>query len=133
MECYQVKAKRLSGTRTRDIIRQGRLTYHQIEQASKRRPYIRSAYFKKEKIFLDNFWPHLNQKTISDRARLLRLLPCALELISTSRCQPLTLYESKEILYRFTGKTVQGEVFFVQIKEDVKRKQKFFMSVFPHK
>ena len=35
----------------------------------------------------------------------------------------------KEVLYRFQGQT--GDRFFaVQIKEDLKRKQKFFISLF---
>jgi hypothetical protein len=31
----------------------------------------------------------------------------------------------------FAGSTPDNEIFFVQIKEDVKTKQKYFISVFP--
>ncbi len=82
---------------------------------------------------MDNFWPHLNQKSSYDRPRRLRLLPCALELIAHSRFTPQVIRKYNETLYRFSGQTPGGIHFYVQVKEDMKRDQKFFMSVFPAK
>jgi hypothetical protein len=40
-------------------------------------------------------------------------------------------HNPQDRLYRFKGVSAEGNTFYVQIKEDVRRKQKFFMSVFP--
>ena len=37
-----------------------------------------------------------------------------------------------EILHRFKGITPEGEEFFVQIKENKRNGQKYFISVFPN-
>lgn len=129
-----VKTSKIGATRHTDINKQARLIYHQIEKKTKRRPYLRSAYFKKEKIFFDYFWPHLSQARFADRRRRLRYLPCAIELIERSHHEPTTKQNpnrKSENLHRFAGITPQEEVFYVQIKEDTKSKQKFLMSIFP--
>lgn len=133
MKAFTVKTSKIGATRYADIIKKARLIYHKIEKRTKRRPYIRSAYFKKEKIFFDYFWAHLNQKLPSDRRRRLRYFPCAVELIENSRFEPFTelnRFKKSERLHRFTGLTKDDELFYVQIKEDLKTKQKFLMSVF---
>lgn len=38
-----------------------------------------------------------------------------------------------EILHRFFGKTLSGEIFFVQIKENRANKKKWLISIFPKK
>jgi hypothetical protein len=63
---YQTKLKKLPGTNLGEIYRSSWLAYHEIEKQTKRRPYVRSAYFKKEKVFFDFFWDHLKQE-ISQR------------------------------------------------------------------
>ncbi|MDO8650237.1 MAG: hypothetical protein Q7K33_02900 [Candidatus Berkelbacteria bacterium] len=134
MKAFTVKTSKIGATRHTDINKQARLIYHQIEKKTKRRPYLRSAYFKKEKIFFDYFWPHLSQTPFADRRRRLRYLPCAIELIEKSRHEPTSKQNpnrKSEILHRFAGITPQEEVFYVQIKEDLKNKQKFLMSIFP--
>ncbi|MCR4308036.1 MAG: hypothetical protein NUV80_05740 [Candidatus Berkelbacteria bacterium] len=133
MKAFSVKTPKIGATRYPDIIKKARSVYHEIERRTKRRPYIRSAYFKKEKIFFDYFWVHLNQKLPSERRRRLRFFPCAIDLIENSRFEPFTelnRFKRDERLYRFTGATKDNELFFVQIKEDLKSKQKFLMSVF---
>lgn len=128
---YRCKSGLLPGHNYETVVKVTWEILHEIARKTKRRPYVRSAYFKNEKIFLDNFWPHIKQKTPKERYRRLRLLNCALELIKKSKVEPVhRLQLSDENLYRFVGKT--GNLLFaVQIKEDLKRKQKFFMSVFP--
>jgi hypothetical protein len=132
---YQCRSRLIIGKNDFYITKIARRIFHDIERRTKRRPYIRSAYFDGEKIFLDNFWVHLNQKNSRDRARRLRYFNVALELIQHSKIAPiLQSYDhlNHQILYRFMG-VVQNETFIVQIKEDVKREQRFFMSVFPYR
>ena len=64
----------------------------------------------------------------------MKYFACAIELIQKSRFDP----ESKEsadrqseMLHRFAGKSKDGQLFFVQIKEDKRSGEKSFISVFP--
>ncbi|MSU75498.1 MAG: hypothetical protein EXS55_03230 [Candidatus Magasanikbacteria bacterium] len=135
MQVYKTKAKRLSGSDFREVHRQALELYVPIKKRTKRRPYLRSAYFKKDKIFLGLFWHHLYEKpNFRDKIRRLKFFPCAIELLQNSRFEP----ESKqnpnrheEILHRFYGITAEHELFYVQIKEDKRSGQKFFISVYP--
>jgi hypothetical protein len=65
MKIYQTKVNKLSGTQYAEVSRQAREIYNQIKRKTKRRPNIRSAYFNKEKVFLEFYWQHLtkNQTT----------------------------------------------------------------------
>lgn len=132
---YRCKSNLLPGHNYETISPIARKIFREIERKTKRRPYLRSAYFHGNKIFLDNFWPHLNQKNPKERCRRLRFLKCAIELIQKSRMGPMAqdMSELKEQkFYRFIGKT-NHQFFIVQIKEDLKRKQKFLMSIFESK
>ena len=133
---YQTKTKKLSGSSYGEVMRNAFAVFDEIKKKTKRRPYIRSAYFKKEKIFFDYFREHLFQKLPKERMKRLKYFKAACELVKHSRANPLEKTESferKEILYRFAGLTLEKELFFVQIKEDKKRKKKYFMSCFPSK
>ena len=134
MILYKTKSKKFSGTSYKEIIKKARGIFHIIEKRSKRNTYLRSAYFKKDKIFINVFWDHLNQKPKRDRLRRLKYLACAIELIENSRNKPISKpnpNNKNEILYRFGGATPSEELFYVQIKENVKTKRKDFISVFP--
>jgi len=134
MKVYQTKAKKLPGSNYHEVYAAARNYYNEIKKKTKRRPYIRSAYWKKEKVFFDYLWQHLAQKTPRDRMRRLKFLNCAIELIKNSRQEPTELISKNnvhEILYRFAGITKDKELFLVQIKEDVKTGAKYFMSCFP--
>ena len=131
---FYTKVKPLAGTSYSEIYPKALALYKQISSKTKRRPYIRSAYFKKEKIFLDYFWDHIRTKNPRDRARRLRQYPCALELIKLNRVDPESKKnpnKSSEILHRFLGINGNKEEFFVQIKENKKNGQRYFMSLFP--
>lgn len=134
IKIYRAKTKRLPGTRYTDIYDAARNCYNKIKKKTKRRPYVRSAYFKKDKVFLELFWRHLDQKNWRDRARRMRYLPCALELVRHSRLNP----ESKDnpndpsiIFHRFSGITMDKYNFFVQIKEEKRSGKKWLLSTFP--
>lgn len=134
MKAFPVKTKKIGATRYTDIIKRARRIFHDIEKKTKRRPYIRSVYFKKEKIFFDFFWTHLNQAPIADRRRRLRYFPCAIELVEKSRFTPSIKQnpnKKSEKQYRFAGITTESEIFYVQIKKNPKTGQMFLMSIFP--
>lgn len=134
IKIYRAKTRRWGGTSYSEVIQKARHLYRGLERRTKRRPYIRSAYFKKEKIFFDYFWAHLNQKPPRERLKRLAFLACGIELIENSRYAPVTKANPNrpnELQHRFSGVTPEDEAFFVQIKEDTKSKNKFLMSVFP--
>ena len=131
---YQTKARKISGTNLSEVYKNADRLFREISRKTKRRPYIRSAYFKKEKIFFDYFWDHLRQKPPKERIKRLRYFGAALALIKSSRNKPGSKpnpNKTREIVYRFAGLTVEKEKFYVQIKEDKKKKRKYFMSCFP--
>ncbi|TSC63977.1 MAG: Uncharacterized protein G01um1014106_311 [Parcubacteria group bacterium Gr01-1014_106] len=131
---YQTHVSKLRGSRYGEVHTRARHVFRAIERKTRRRPYVRSAYFGKEKVFFDFFWKHLWQKSPSQRADRLRYLPCALELIERSRHAPISKVNPNrpgEVLHRFAGLTTERELFFVQIKENVRSGRKYLMSVFP--
>ncbi len=134
MKIYQVSTKKISGTKYAEVYPKAYALFKELRRKTKRRPNLRSAYFKKDKIFLDYFWEHLHQKNSRDRTRRLKLYACALELIKNSKNEPTTKEnpnKKSEVLHRFAGMTPERELFFVQINEDKKTGQKFLLSVFP--
>lgn len=135
MQVYQVKTEKLHGTNFSEVCKKAFGLYQIIKRKTKRRSYVRSAYFKKEKVFLELFWQHLHEKlNHRDKIRRVRYFPCAIELLQHTKFDP----ESKEnvdrrseILHRFAGQTKNGDTFFVQVKEDKRSGQKWLISVFP--
>lgn len=134
MKVYQTKINKLSGSQYAEVYKLAREVYSPIKKRTKSRPYIRSAYFNKEKVFLELYWQHLHDKfNHRDKIRRMKYFPCALELISNSRFQPTSKKNPNrlsEILHRFFGATPIGEQFVVQIKEEGSH-QKWLVSVFP--
>lgn len=134
MILYKTKLKKIGGTSYKEVVKKARAAFHLIEKRSKRIVYLRSVYFNKEKIFLNLFWEHLNQKPPRERIKRLKFLACAFDLIENSCNKPTSKpnpNHKKEILHRFGGMTKEGELFYVQIKENPKTKRKDLMSVFP--
>jgi hypothetical protein len=132
---FTTKSQKLPGTRYADVYRKAYNIYKPMKRKKKRRPFIRSAYFDKDKVFLGLFWHHLKDKlNLREKTRRLKYLPCALELIKNSKLDPVSkqsMDKAYEILHRFMGITIDQEVFCVQIKENKKNNQKFLISVFP--
>lgn len=135
MQAYKTKTKRLSGSGFHEIRVQAFDVYESIRKKSKRRPYIRSTYFKKDKIFIGLFWSHLFKKqNWRDRMRRMKYFPAAIELIQKTTYDPKSKEnpnKRSEILHRFAGITQDDHLFYVHIKEDKKTDQKFLISVFP--
>lgn len=134
MQYYKTKARKLSGTHWPRLMKKASVHYKEIMRKTKRRPYVRSVYFDKQKVFVGLFWQHLHEKNLRDKARRVAYFPCAIELIQKTRQEPTSKENpnrSGEILHRFAGSTPDNEIFFVQIKEDRRTNQKWFISVFP--
>jgi hypothetical protein len=129
---YKTKSKKITGTNLKEVAHAASLMHQIIKKRTKRQPYIRSAYFRKEKIFLNYFWEHLRQKAPRERYKRLKFFGSAIELIEKSKNMPVSKPNpnKNEILHRFAGITREGELFYVQIKEN-KRRGKYFMSCFP--
>lgn len=135
MQYYEIRSAKITGTSYREIYKVAHRIYKNLGRKTKRRPYIRSAYFKKCKIFLGLFWQHLEDKfNNNDKARRLKYYTCALELIEKSKLDPISkenVDRPSEILHRFAGRTKDNVVLFVQIKEDKRSGEKFLISIFP--
>lgn len=130
---YVARAILLAGSHYVDVYHQAKTLFKVIEKRTKRKPYIRSAYFGKQKIFFDYFWIHLSQKNISTRKGRLKFFAAAIELVEKSRQVPTSKVNPEkrsEILHRFLGRLRSGEIFAVQVKENVRTHSKQLMSVF---
>lgn len=135
MKAYKTKADKIHGSTFGEACKNAFDLYSQIKRKTKRRPYIRSTYFNKEKIFLELFWRHLHEKlNHRDKLRRVRYFACAVDLIRNCCLDPLSKdnpNRSSEVLHRFAGITKDGDFFFVQIKENKRSGQKWLISVFP--
>ena len=133
---YQASKRKLPGTNYTEVRKQSLAVFNKIKKSTKRRPYIRSAYFKKQKVFFDYFWAHLHQKRPKERFARLQYFEAAIELVAYSKNHPSSKQnpnQEKEILHRFVGLTKNKQRFYVQIKEDKQSDKKYFMSCFPAK
>lgn len=131
---YKTSKKKLSGTSFKEVFQNAEVLYKEIKSRTKRTPYVRSKYFKKEKVFLTLFWQHLFDKQEKDRTRRLKFYECALDLIKNSTDDPVSRENFKkkdELLHRFYGITKDKEKFIVQIKENKRTKRKDLISMYP--
>jgi hypothetical protein len=133
LQVFSSKYPRTKGTSIEELAKKARRLFDAESKKSKRTPYIRSAYFNREKVFINLFWPHLSQKPRGERIRRLRFVACAFDLIRNSSFAPMSKINPNnpsETLHRFGGVTKDGYLYFVQIKEDLKDGRKSFLSVF---
>jgi hypothetical protein len=132
---YTTKIEPLRGTSYGEVRKKAFREFQNIRSKSRRKPYVRSAYFHKDKIFLNLFWSHTFEKEHkANQMRRLRLFACGIELIRYSRKTPTTKehpHNPNELLHRFLGRTPSDQFFFVQIKENKRTNKKQFISVFP--
>lgn len=122
------------GSNYKRVYRNAMEFFKNIERHTKRKPYVRSAYFNKQKIFFTYFWTHLSQKPRGERLRRLWYFPAGIELLQHSHNHPSIIKnpnKENETLYRFLGETKEGNLFLVQIKEHKKTRTKNLMSIFP--
>lgn len=134
MIAYRTKKSKLHGTSYKEIEKNAFLIFKEIKSHTKRIPYVRSKYFRREKVFLNLFWSHLHQKREKDRVRRLVFYDCDLDLIKNSALDPETrenFQKKDELLHRFLGATRNNEKFIVQIKENKRTRRKDLISIYP--
>lgn len=134
MKYFKTKKKVISGSNFSEVRGEADIIFRKIKSRSKRTPYLRSKYFKNDKVFLNIFWQHLFEKRERDRMRRLKFMGCALDLIRNSTGEPTIKTNpnnKSELLYRFYGITDDNRKFGVQIKENLKSKKKNLISIFP--
>ena len=132
MNPFPVKTNKLTGSSGKEVMKKAQDYFKIIKRRTKRQPYVRSAYWGKQKIFFTYFWKHLYQKPPSQRKERVQYLPCAIELIEKGRNEPTTKpnpNKKSEVLHRFYGVTKEKKEFYVQIKENINSKRKELMSV----
>lgn len=134
MLAYKCRMHPLPGSSAEELTRLARKHYHQIQKRTPRRtPYVRAKYFQADKIFINNYWDHLKQKSRKERVARLRLYPCALEVLQQSTFPPVVTRLSispHKSYFRFLGKTNTSN-FYVQVQVNNKSGRKDLMSAFP--
>jgi len=134
MKIYKSKYNSLPGTSHATVISLARREYHKIQKRTPRRQaYVKSKYFRKDKVFVNQFWEHLKQKHPGDQLRRAKLFTCAIDLIRHSPHLADTIYKHDNMnigLHRFYGQTKDGLHFCVQIRENKRTGRKDFVSVF---
>lgn len=133
---YKVKSELICGSSFQEVWKKAQLSYKKIKSRTKRKPYVKCKFFKKEKIFFDYYWIHLSHKSPKIRLARLKLFDCAIELIEKTIKKPTIKTnpnKKSELLYRFYGIIRMNEKFVVQIKEDQKKQNKFLMSVYENR
>jgi hypothetical protein len=133
---YPVKSKPITGSKYKDLLKKVRTEYKYIAKQTKRTPYVRSEYFKKDKIFLSLYWTHLSETPMYTQKHRLKLFNCGIELLRHTTFPPETKPNPNgrnELVYRFGGKTPDGQKFYVQVKQEIRSGKKYFMSVFPER
>lgn len=131
---YQTKFSKLPGTSYKEVYKHAQSVFKKIKHRTKRKPYVRSKYFNKQKVFFDFYWIHLYQsKGDKERTKRLKYFLAAADLLENSRNEPISKENPNkrtEILHRFAGLTKEKDLFFVQIKENKRTGNKYFMSCF---
>lgn len=130
---YKNKESETSGSNSGEVYKNAFRIFHEIEKKTRRKPYVRSAYFNKEKVLFDYFWSHLKQKSPKKRYKRLKFFRPTIDLIKNSRNNPSIKENPKnkrEVFYRFAGQT-KSKLYIVQIKENKISKNKHLMSCFP--
>jgi len=136
MEIYITNVPIISGSNASEVFRKVRDSFRYIASKTKRRPYVRSVYFNKEKVFIGPFLNHMFEKNWRDTVRRLKLFDCAIDLVRNTRKLPEVVHDPHhiyDILYKFCGITRGNCVFFVQIKENKISGNKTLISVYPER
>lgn len=133
---YHSKYGLLPGSSYDEVIARARKEFNTIRKLTKRQPYVRSKYFRGDKIFMTIFWDHLMQKHPKERRKRLKFYRAAIDLLRNSTTTPDTIFSEAEkdtMLHRFYGRTKDGKEYCVQVKNDKRSGRKDFMSVFERK
>jgi hypothetical protein len=135
-QIYSSRYGLLPGSSYDEVVAAARKEFNTIRKITKRQPYVRSKYFRGDKIFMTIFWDHLMQKHPKERRKRLKFYMAAIDLLRHTTQHPETSIETTQqqvFLHRFYGSTSEGVEFCVQVKVDKRSGRKDFMSVFQRK
>ncbi len=127
---FHSRKTQIPGSSYNEVVARARKEFNTIRQRTKRQPYVRSKYFKNDKIFMTVFWDHLMQKHPKTRRKRLKFYSAAVDLLRNSTNEPEGIIDKGNVLFRFYGVTKDGKSFCVQVKHDKRTNRKDFMSVF---
>lgn len=136
MQQFQSRNNLLPGSSYDEVVARARKEFNTIRRITKRQPYVRSKYFRSDKIFVTLFWDHIMQKHRKERMKRLKFYSAAIDLLRNTTSSSDMIFDAKNLdimLHRFYGKTKDGYEFCVQVKEDKRSGRKDFMSVFDRK
>ncbi len=136
MQQFQSRNTLLPGSSYDEVVAHARKEFNTIRKITKRQPYVRSKYFRGDKIFVTLFWDHIMQKHRKERMKRLKFYSAAIDLLRNTTSGSDMIFDAKNLdimLHRFYGKTKDGHEFCVQVKEDKRSGRKDFMSVFDRK
>ena len=69
---FHSKKALLPGSSYSEVVARARKEFNTVRKLTKRQPYVRSKYFRGDKIFMTVFWDHVMQKHRKDRTNRLR-------------------------------------------------------------
>ena len=69
---YQTKTRKLPGTSYSEVRKQALAVFNEIKKRTKRKPYIKSAYFNKQKVF---FYVQIKEDKRSGRKYFMSCFP----------------------------------------------------------
>ncbi|HMR73240.1 MAG TPA: hypothetical protein PKD68_04505, partial [Candidatus Saccharibacteria bacterium] len=72
---FRSKQPLLPGSSYDEVVAHARKVFNEVRRRTKRQPYVRSKYFKNDKIFLSVFWDHIMQKHQKERRKRLKSRP----------------------------------------------------------
>jgi hypothetical protein len=132
---FQSRYETLRGANDKEVFYEARQVFRKYDN-KRRLPYVRSKYFNGQKVFLNMFYRHLNEKSAAEHRRRIIFVRCAIDLIKNSMVPPVppgknaTFDGRKDEHFRFQGMTKSGVKFAVQIACN-KKNNHYFMSCFP--
>ncbi len=74
MDIYKSSKQKIAGTSFSEINKTAKAIFNRVKARTRRTPYLRSRYFKKEKVFLNLFWNHLYKKKTTQQRHLQQLI-----------------------------------------------------------
>lgn len=133
MNYYRSRYSLLPGSSYNEVVALARKEFNTIRRLTKRQPYVRSKYFKGDKVFMTIFWDHVMQKSRKEKTQRLKLYRAAVDLLRNTTQAPETIIDvahEQVALMRFYGITKDNVEFCVQVKNELRSSRKDFMSVF---
>jgi len=116
---YQCKTSEINAGSNNRVIEQARKFIEEWRsECSGSKPYVRVKFLgKKQRVFIDDFHYHIEDKNLKDKAGRYRLIPCVKELLKHSSDEPSITNDGNLMLQ---GQTPTGDKFKVIIRPEKK-------------